>query len=75
MSFSTVRLNAAYASLTKIALEVPEGDQWKTVWEDDKPKASFVRSFPPVTAQVVRLRMENEKGNLRVSDFELFAPL
>ena len=53
MSFSTVRLNAAYASLTKIALEVPEGDQWKTVWEDDKPKASFVRSFPPVTAQVV----------------------
>jgi alpha-L-fucosidase len=75
-TFSVMRLSAPYTTASKILLEAKDGDQWKTVYEDEKPKGiEWTATFPPVTAQTVRLSLDASKPGIRVSVFELFPPL
>jgi alpha-L-fucosidase len=74
--FSVMRLTAPYTSASRILLEVKSGDQWKTIYEDDKPKGTeWVKTFPPVTGETVRLTIDAAKPGIRVGTFELFPPL
>jgi hypothetical protein len=60
----------------KVLLEIREGEAWKTVWSADKPKEKeFTVSFPPVTAQVMRLTVTADKPGVRVGILEVFPPL
>jgi hypothetical protein len=74
--FSVMRLTAPYTSASRILLEVKAADQWKTIYEDDKPKGTeWVKTFPPVTGQTVRLTIDAGRPGIRVGTFELFPPL
>lgn len=75
-TFSVLRLTIPYTEATKLLLEVKDGQAWKPVWSEENPKGtSFVKTFPPVTGQVVRLTVTSPKPELRVGVFELFPPL
>ena len=75
-TFSVLRLTTPYTSASRITLEVQVGAGWQTVYEDAKPSGTgWVRSFPPVTGQVVRLSVTADKPGIRVGDFDLFPPL
>jgi hypothetical protein len=75
-TFSVMRLTAPYTSASRILLDVKSGDQWKTIYEDDKPKGTeWVKTFHPVTGQTVRLTIDAGKPGIRVGTFELFPPL
>ena len=72
-TFSVLRLTAPYTNAEKILLEVKVDDQWKTAYEDNAPKGTeWVKTFPPVTGQVVRLTINAKAPGIRVGVFELF---
>jgi alpha-L-fucosidase len=75
-TFSVLRFNTPYVNTEKVLLEIREGEAWKTVWSADKPKEKeFTVSFPPVTAQVMRLTVTADKPGVRVGILEVFPPL
>ena len=75
-AFSVLRLTAPYTSASRILLEAKQGDEWKKVYDDEKPSGmEWIKTFPPVTAQVVRLTIDAAKPGIRVGVFELFPPL
>ena len=75
-TFSVLRLTTPYTEASKLLLEVKDGETWKTVWSEENPKGTErVKTFPPVTGQVVRLTVTSEKPGIRVGVFELFPPL
>ncbi len=75
-TFSVLRYSTPYTTVAKAVLEVQVGNEWKTVYSEDNPKGTeFVRTFPPVTGQVVRLTITADKPAMRIGDFELFPPL
>ncbi len=46
-TFSVLRLTTPYTSPVKILLEVKEGENWKTVLSEDKPKGNeWVKNLP-----------------------------
>ncbi len=64
-----------YATARRL-LELKHGDQWKQVYEDDKPKGTeSVSTFPPVTRQIVRVSVDADQPGIRVAGFELIPPL
>ena len=94
-TFSTLRLTtppckaATRDALTctkgsRVIFEIKNGDDWKTIFEDDLPmngknrEGRLIREFPPVLAQVVRVRFiagTPEAGNspkIRIGSVELF---
>lgn len=75
-TFSVLRLTTPYTNPVKILLEVKEGERWKTVFSEDKPKGNeWVKTFPSATGRVVRLSVIADKPGVRVGFFELFPPL
>ena len=75
-TFSVLRLTTPCTEPAKLLLEVKDGETWKPVWSEEKPKGkNFVKTFPPVTGQIVRITVTSAKPELRVGSFELFPPL
>ncbi len=75
-TFSVLRLTIPYTEATKLLLEVKDGETWKPVWSEENPKGTtFVKTFPPVTGQLVRISVASLKPELRIGLFELFPPL
>ena len=75
-TFSVLRLTTPYTTATKIALEVKDGEAWKPVYSEENPKGmERVKTFAPVTGQVVRLTVTADKPGVRIGVFELFPPL
>lgn len=75
-TFTVLRMTTPYTDAEKILLEVKDGETWKTVWSEDKPKAKeFVKTVPAITGQIVRLTVNGTKPGVRVGIFELFPPL
>jgi alpha-L-fucosidase len=75
-TFSVLRLTTPYTSVSKLLLEIKDGDNWKTVYSEDKPKGNeWTKTFPPATGQIVRLTVQADKPGIRVGVFELFPPL
>ena len=74
-TFATTRIGYAYGSMKRFALEYQEGGEWKTIFQDkDMPHDEYVKTFPPVTARLVRLHVLESTGAVNVADFELFPP-
>ena len=64
-----------YSNITAFTLEYLDGETWKTVFADvNMAPDEYVKTFPAVTAQHVRLRFTEASGDLKVGSFELFGP-
>ena len=74
-AFNTFRL-ATPGTTAQFQLEVKNGAEWKTVYKETDPKGNdWVKTFPTITGQIVRLTITADKPDIRVSVFELFPPL
>jgi len=64
-----------YAKIDAFTLEYRDGEIWKTIFTDvNMAPDEYVKTFPDVTAQHVRLRITEGSGDLKIGSFELFAP-
>ena len=64
-----------YGQIVAFALEYLDGDTWKTALTGKNMAVDeYVKTFPVVTAQKVRLRITEATGDLRIASFELFGP-
>ena len=74
-TFNTLRLGSRLSKL-KVTLEYLEGETWKTACSEaiTKEVDEYVKTFPAVTAQHVRLTISEATNELTLTCFELFAP-
>jgi len=74
-TFNTLRLGSRLSKL-KVTLEYLEGETWKTIFSEaiTKEVDEYVKTFPAVTAQHVRLIISEATNELTLTSFELFAP-
>jgi len=56
----------------KFALESRQDGQWKSFHEGTRIGVKFRASFPPVTAQRLRLNVIEAKGGPTITEFLLF---
>jgi hypothetical protein len=47
------------------------GDEWKTIIKGDKIGKNFKKSFPAVTAQIVRLNILDAREGPTIEEFQL----
>ncbi len=76
-AFDHVSIVQAYPELKRIrrfAIEYWTGDVWKVAFNGGDPGAKLVVSFPPVTAQKVRLNILNATEGPTIWEFKVFAP-
>ena len=76
-AFDHVSIVQAYPELNRIrrfAIEYWTGDVWKVAFNGGDPGAKLVVSFPPVTAQKVRLNILNATEGPTIWEFKVFAP-
>ena len=73
---NTLRVGCpSYSKITGFTLEYLEGETWKTVFTDvNMPMDEYVKTFPAITAQKVRLRITEASGEISIGSFELFEP-
>ena len=64
-----------YARIDAFTLEYRDEETWKTVFTDvNMAPDEYVKTFPELTAQHVRLRITEGSGDLKIGSFELFGP-
>ncbi len=72
-TFSTVRIGVLGDNVKKYAVKYQVGNEWLPLFDGEKLKADdFVKTFPAVTTQRVRLEVLELTGKLRLNSFELF---
>ncbi len=75
-TFAILRILLNRSSITRVLCEVQKDKQWITCCEEIKPQGSeLVTTFPPTTAQVIRLTITTEKPDLGLLSVELYPEL
>jgi alpha-L-fucosidase len=75
-TIGALQFSAPYTDIARITFEAQDGTTWKTFFTADNPKKSeFKETFPPITAQVVRVTIQSNKPGIRASVWQLFPPL
>ncbi|MEI8037822.1 MAG: alpha-L-fucosidase [Verrucomicrobiota bacterium] len=72
-TFGVVRIGAMGNKIKHYAVKYQDGDQWRVLFEGENlPADEFVKTFPAVTAQHVRVEFSGLTEKLRLNSFELF---
>jgi alpha-L-fucosidase len=74
-TFRRAAFSQAYPELNRVrkfAVERLQDDRWEPCCQGENPRAKFVATFKPVTAQRVRLNLLETTDGPSISEFQLF---
>jgi len=74
MTFDRVYISEPYGRVRKFELQKQEDDEWWAFFSGTTIGEDFTASFPPVTAQHVRLNLLETTEGPSIWEFQLFAP-
>jgi hypothetical protein len=72
-TFSRAEIHERYDRVRAFRIQVKQGDQWVTVHEGTRIGEGFCTTFPPATAQFVRLEVLDTTINPLIGELHLFA--
>ncbi len=70
-------IHQAYPELKRVrkfAIEYMDGNEWKACYQGENLGATLDITFPPITAQHVRLNITESTDGPTISEFQLFKP-
>ena len=72
-TFNKAEIHERYDRVRAFRIQAKQGDQWVTVHEGTRIGEDFSTTFPPVTAQFIRLEVLDTTINPLIAEFHLFA--
>jgi alpha-L-fucosidase len=60
--------------IRRFELQIRDGEAWRTILTGTTTPAEYVRDFPSVTAQIVRLNILEATEGPTIDEFQLFGP-
>jgi hypothetical protein len=72
-TFNKAEIHERYDRVRAFRIQVKQGDQWVTVQEGTRIGEEFSTTFPPATAQLVRLEVLDTTINPLIAEFHVFA--
>ena len=71
-TFNTAEIQTLYDRVRGFRVQVKQGDSWVTVCQGKRIGDHFHTTFPPVTAEFIRLEVLDTTINPLIAEFHLF---